>query len=238
MSQTQTKSSITIITPPTQPEVAQQVVSGQTLASILKDKGGRLSFLSFEAKYPMDNKGKMVVKHRVDKTPNPFLGKGVVKVAKTQATVNWKSTEEKVENREGEFSGKGNYQQVVLVGGKVTPLATHKEDIETTLPDGEEDKIANRVAVVKDGVLNFTTDHPRFYLRCEFVRAGGEGDRADRKMRSESHYQYPDGTLIEEEDIEPYLGAPKTRTDNTDIQMPSLNHITALKIDGETFKVI
>lgn len=234
MTQTQTKPTITVVTP-TQPVPAQQVVSGQTLASILKDKGGQSSFLSFKAEYPMDNKGKMVVKHRVDKTPNPFLGKGVIKVAKTQATVNWKSTEEKVENREGEFSGKGNYQQAVLIGGKVTPLATHKADIETTPADGP---VADRVAVVKDGVLNFIVDHPRFYLRCEFVRDGGEGDRADRKMRSESHYQYPDGTLIEKEDIEPYLSAPKTRTDNTDIQMPSLNHITELKIDGEVFKVI
>jgi len=233
MAKTQTQTPQTspaiVVIPATAP---QQVVSPQVLASVLKDKGGSSSILAFSARYPMDDKGKML------KTGNPYVGRGIVKIARTQATVNWNSSQDKTEGRGGEFSGKGNHSQVVIVGGKVTPLSVHKADIETTLPEGKDDKIANRVAVIKDGVLICTAPKPRFYLRYEIVRAPGKGERADRQMMSESFYQAPDGTLIADEDIKPFLPKSKPRTDKTDIQTTKLENITELRVDGTVFKII
>jgi len=294
--QTQTPPSTIVVIPAIAP---QQVLSPQVLASVLKDKGGASSILAFSARYPMDDKGKML------KRGNPFVGRGIVKIARTQATVNWSSSEKKTEGRGGEFSGTGNHNQAVMIGAQVTPLSVHKEDIETYLPaevpvevrvgkrvryenndwvvtqsaemgvveitkklkkdeklgfisissrkKADDDKvsvsvlvsrlqyvdcIANRHAVVRDGVLVYTAPKPRFYLRYEIVRAPGKGERADRQMRSESFYQAPDGTLIADEDIKPFLPKPKPRTDKTDIQTTKLENITELRVDGTVFKII
>jgi|TARA_Y100000310_G_scaffold243112_1_gene247516 hypothetical protein len=123
--QTQTQPSTIVVISPTAP---QQVVSPQVLASVLKNKGGSSSILAFSARYPMDDKGKML------KRGNPYAGRGIVKIARTQATVNWSSSEKKTEGRGGEFSGTGNHNQAVMIGNQVTPLSVHKEDIETYLP--------------------------------------------------------------------------------------------------------
>ncbi|MAE81281.1 MAG: hypothetical protein CMB80_01005 [Flammeovirgaceae bacterium] len=233
---TATKTS-TVTTVPVTVVPAQQVVTGQTLASILKDKGGASSFISFEAVYSMDDKGKMLVKDKA-KNPNPYKGQGVVKIAKTQATVNWASSEEKTLKRGGEWSGKGTWHQVVLIEGKVTPICVHKADIETELPDELSDSLNNRKAVVNEhGSLNYTAKNPRFYLRYEVVRKPGDGVRAERSMSSESEYFDAEDNIVPKEDIEPFLPV-KTRKDETDIQVTALGNLRNLKIDGVQFNII
>jgi hypothetical protein len=211
---------------------AQQAVTPQTLASILKDKGSRSSFVTFTAEYPMDNPGKMTKKN------NPFIGQGIRKISRTQVTVNWSSTQDKVEKRGGEFSGKGNWMQAVLIGNKVTPLAVHKDDIKTTVVLGLPDKLANRRAVVQDGLLIYTAQKPRFYLRYEVLRESGTKSRDKRKMRSTSHYVAPNGSVIGKKRIEPFLPKKQPRKDETDIQVTALENLTELRIDGTSFKII
>jgi hypothetical protein len=229
----------TVITPVR--DMPVQTVKADTLASILKDKGGTPSFLSFDSVQDMaelDNKGQP---KRMKKTGNPFLASGLLKFSKTQATVNWSDTKKKTESRGGEFSGKGSWHTVVIIGGEVTPLSVHKGDIETYLPDdAEKDSISNRRAVVKNGSLVYTAEKPRFYLRYEIVR-GHKADstsRADRPMRSESHYQTPEGVLVDKTEVEPHLKKRSPRIDETDIQVTCIGNIEGLRIDGERFEII
>tara|TARA_Y100000034_G_C6811339_1_gene364623 strand:- start:132 stop:842 length:711 start_codon:yes stop_codon:yes gene_type:complete len=220
--------------------IPRQNVTPSTLASILKDKGDVHSFVVFDAKYDMlvtDKRGQL---SKMKKRGNPFLSKGLWKYATTQVTVNWKSSQEKTESRGGEWSGRGTWHTVVIIGGKVTPLSVHKDDIETFLPDdAERDNIFARRAVVKDGLLVYKTEHPQFYLRYEVVR-GAKKDatcRAERPMRSKSVYQLSDNTFVDKKEVEPWL-KPKSRKDETDIQVTCLSNLLYLQIDGQVFDII
>jgi hypothetical protein len=174
-------------------------------------------FMAFDAEYDMDAKGKMLVKHRVTKEPNPYVGRGLTKVATTQVTVNF-DYEAKVEAREGIMSGKGNWTQAVTINGKPTCLSTHKDDC----------------TVGADGAITFH-ENPRLYLRCEIVRVGEGESRAEKKMRSESHYELREGntvTVVSEDDLDPYLPSRAPRHDETDFIVVTLSNIVELRAGG------
>ena len=231
MAKTQTVTAPAVTVVPTVtvvPPVERTIsVTPQILASILKDKGGASSFVSFLADYDMNAKGKMLKGKAGNR--NPFLGKNLRKIAKTQATVNWASSQKKTEDRGGEFSGKGSWHTAVIIDGKPTPLSTHKADIKTD---------ENGKAVLNEnGNLIYVVDSPRFYLRYETVRAAGDGARADRTMRSDSHYEV-DGVVVDKSEIEPWLPARSERKDETDIQVACLSNLTEIRIDGDAITIV
>tara|TARA_Y100000034_G_scaffold1017_1_gene1297 strand:+ start:11818 stop:12528 length:711 start_codon:yes stop_codon:yes gene_type:complete len=216
---------------------AVQVVNTEEFGLALLDMGNAKPFMSFDANYDMDELDSKGQPKKMKKTGNYLLGKGLRKFATTQMTANWKSSQVKTESRGGEFSGKGNWFTAVIVKGKVTPLAVHKDDVETTLPDdAEKDTIANRVAIVRMGGLVYKVDRPRLYLRYEIVREKGDAPRAERKAFSKSEYRLPDGTIVDKKEVEPFLKVSR-RIDETDIQVCSLSNVTRLAIDGVVFKV-
>jgi len=175
-------------------------------------------FMSYDAVYDMEAKGKMLKKNRVTGLPNPYFGRGLKKYATTQVTVNF-DYKEKVERREGEYSGKGNWTQAVLVGGKPSPLTTHKADV-TAGPNGEQRFVEN----------------PRLYLRCEIVRYGEGEKRADKEMRSTSEYRLADGTVVAYDDLKDYLPLPSERKDETDFICPSLENVVELRAGGVVWR--
>jgi hypothetical protein len=203
------------------------------LASFLAGLQGP-QFLSFDAVYPMDEK--MLKKSRKTKLPNPYLNRGLVKIARTVTTVNFQY-QEKVEKREGEYSGKGSWSQVILVNGKPTPLSTHKSCIITDLMPGDKDTFANRTAVLdKNGMVQFTTKTPKLYIRYEIVRAGPGETREDKSLRSQSHFQLADGTVIAKDTLEEYLPEQKEREDKTDFQLTAIENITEMRAGGSVFR--
>lgn len=203
--------------------------------------------MSQYAAYDMDEDGKMLKNKRGTRgkaaIANPFLGRGLTKYAVSKLTVSF-DYYKKVEKREGELGAtQGNWIQAVVINGKITPLATHKGDIVTRLKDGidvnseEAKKIANQVAVMDDnGSVIFNTDKPRLYLRYEIVRRGNEESRNDNTMVSRSSYQTADGTVIDKKDLEDYLPERKPRTDETDVQLTSLDNIVELRFNGEIWR--
>ena len=178
-------------------------------------KGPQL--LSFDAVYPFDEMSGVVKKHRVTKLPNPFLGIGLKKYSTTQATVNF-DYQSKVEKRDGEYSGKGNWSQCVVVNGLPSPISTHKDD-----------------CTVTDGVITFK-ENPRLYLRYEIIRSGEGETRADKDMRSKSVWRLPDGTEVDKAEIEPYLPIRNPREDNTDVQTTKLENVVELRAGGTVWR--
>jgi len=235
MMDTTTKPTIVVVPPTTQPAVPVQQVTPEALASILKDKGGRSSFLTFDAVYDMTEMDARNQPKKMKKTGNPFLASGLEKHATTQVTVNWASSQEKSEKRGGDFSGAGTWFTAVIVGGKVTPLAVHKADIETEPADGP---LAKRRAIVVNGGLVYKPNAKLFYLRYEIVRAPGDQPRQERTMRSTSHYQLPNGDKVDKSMVEPFLKSRGNREDETDIQVACLSNVTMLRIDGQVFDII
>jgi len=209
------------------------------------------TFLSFDAVYDMcerDSKGKLkrmnATKRGDRSTQNPFIGSGLTKFAKTTATANF-DYEKKRESRGGEASeSEGNWQQALVLKGKLTPLTVHKGDIVTRLKDGidpnssEALKIANQVAVLDaDGSVQLKTDQPRLYLRYEVVREGGDDERAKRAMRSESVYLKANGEVVDKSEIVPYIREyDAKRTDETDHQTCSLDSVVEIRIGGMVWR--
>jgi hypothetical protein len=175
-------------------------------------------FMAYDAVFDMEAKGKMLVKHRVTKLPNPYVGRGLKKYSTTQVTVNF-DYEAKVEAREGEFSGKGNWTAAVLCNGKPTPLTTHKDDVSEG-PNGEQ---------------RFKSDC-RLYLRCEIVRYGEGDKRCEKSMRSESEYRLADGTVVAYDDLKDYLPLPSERKDETDFITVTLSNIVELRAAGQVWR--
>lgn len=175
-------------------------------------------FCCYDAVFDMDAIGKMLVKSRVSKLPNPYAGRGLKKYSTTQVSVNF-DYQKKVEAREGEYSGKGNWTQAVLVNGKPSPLTTHKDDV-TEGPDGEQ---------------RFKPEC-RLYLRCEIVRYGEGETRAKKDMRSTSEYRLADGTVVSYEDLKDYLPLPSKRKDETDFITVTLSNIIELRASGEIWR--
>lgn len=217
------------------PETIQQQVTPFALAAILAQIKGS-SFLSTVCRYDMLAKGKMLKKHPVTKEPNPFLKHGLWKISEAQQTVNF-NYEDKVDRRGGEHGEtKGTWHTLVLIDNHVTPLSVHKADIETYVPDGMEDKINNRRAVVVNGNLHYLIDAPRLYLRYELVRDAGEGSRQDRKMRCESYYVDHEGKTVDKELVKPFV-PDKERFDETDFQVTALTNVERLTIDRVRYVV-
>ena len=182
------------------------------------------TILSFQAEYSMDAKGKML------KTNNPYIGKGLVKVAKTQATARF-NYDAKVAKRDGEpaKTDRKPWHTVIMLNGKPSALSVHKGDV---LTDENDDAV-----YAADGSLTFTADEPRLYLRYEVQRTSGVGVRASRKMRSTSEYRL-NGEPIATELVKPYLPNRKPRTDETDFQLTALDNLTALAINGQRYRLV
>jgi len=226
--QTQTTTAVTDGAP------AVQVVNTEDFALALMELGNAPPIISYDAVYDMDEKKEDGSLKRMNKRGNPWIGKGLRKFQTGQATVNWASSEEKTEKRGGEYAGTGAWHTAVIVRNGTTPLSVHKEDIETTPPDGN---VNARRAIVRLGGLVYKTDKPRLYLRYEMKRAGGDEPRADRKVFTKSVYRLPDGTEVDAAEVKPYLKKKSQRKDETDIQTLSLPNVTRLAINGVIFKV-
>ncbi len=199
------------------------------------------------AAYDLDKKDKMLVNKRGTRgnnaIKNPYRGVGLVKYAVSQMTVSF-DCQKKVESREGlPAESQGNWIQAVIVKNQITPLATHKGDIETRLKDGidansdDAKLIANQVAVLSDdGSVIFKTDEPRLYLRYEVIRTGDALDRNEKKMRSRSCYRKADGTFVDKKDLADYLPDRQPRLDQTDYQLTALDNIVELRFNGERWR--
>jgi len=203
--------------------------------------------LTQHAAYCMDNEGKMLKNKRGTRgnnaVKNPFLGCGLYKYAITQMTVSF-DYYKKVEKRDGELGAtEGNWIQAVIVGNRITPLATHKADVVTRLKDGIDPNsddaklIANQVAVLDDnGNVQFKSDNPRLYLRYEIIRHGTAEDRNEKTMRSRSCYRKADGSFVCKADLKDYLPERKPRLDQTDYQLTSLENVVELRFNGEIWR--
>lgn len=195
---------------------------GLALTLMTADPKG--SIIAFSAVYDMDGKGKML------KTGNPYIGKGLKKIAKTQATVRF-DYQAKREARGGE-APKGirkPWHTVILIDGKPSALSVHRGDVLCNA-DGDAVYDAN-------GGLTYTAAEPRFYLRYEVQRNHGDGDRQSRKMRSTSEYRLPNGDTVPTAKIKPFL-PDKSRTDETDFQLTALGNLTALAINGQRYNIV
>tara|TARA_Y100000034_G_scaffold105973_1_gene134321 strand:+ start:390 stop:1088 length:699 start_codon:yes stop_codon:yes gene_type:complete len=232
MSQVSTTPQVTVVQVPAVERTI--ALTPKILANHLKELGSASSFIGFSADYDLDT---MMNKGRASNR-NPHYGKGYRKASTTQASVNWASSQKKTEDRGGVFSGKGSWHTVVMIDGKVTPLSVHKADVlceDVPTDDGKTKK----VAIVSDnGNLTYTAESPRFYLRYEVKRDGGDGARSERRMRSTSEYRKADGTVVDKATIEPWLKSRGPRKDETDIQLTALGNLTALQIDGDKITVI
>lgn len=114
------------------PAVTEQVVTAQTLRDILLTAPSGNTFISIEAVYDMNDKGKM------KKTGNPFIGQNVQNVqkhSKTSVMVNF-SYEKSMENRGDESKKVGNWAMPVKIDGKFTPLSVHRKDVNKVDEDG------------------------------------------------------------------------------------------------------
>jgi len=183
------------------------------------------TFIGYDADITMDKAGKMRV------TDNPFAKRGMIKRQTAQATVNF-DYDKKREARDGdEPVRKGfTWHTPVMIKGKVTPLSVKKDDVVTDDAKGN----ARKAILDKDGNTQFTTDEPSLYLRYEYVRDGGEGEREDRKMRSKSVYLIGD-EVIPTEEVEKFL-PDKKRGDNTDFHVLTLGEVTRLSIGGKVYR--
>lgn len=174
-------------------------------------------FLSFTARYPMDAPGKMLKAGRVDRQPNPWLGRGLIKQAVTQATVCF-DYERKRKGRGGaEPRTHTSWHVPVLLDGRPSPMAVHKGD----------------TAIVGDRqVLRASA---RLYLRYEVVRDGGDGPRQSRDKRSGEQFLLPDGSTVKAGDLTQYLPQPK-RTDETDFQVTAFEHLVEVRAAGNVWR--
>jgi len=116
------------------------------MVGILLDRKG-CCFVGINAEYSMDDKGKML------KRNNPFIGKGIRKLAETVVMVTF-DYDKSMERRGDEAAGTGNWSQAVTrADGSLTPLSIHKADI--------------------------GSDSPRYYLRGEFRQSKSRYVHAD-----------------------------------------------------------
>lgn len=198
-------------------------ISPLGLALTLMSADPKGCIIAYQATFDMDAKGKML------KTGNPYLGKGLVKVSKSQATVRF-DYQAKRENRGGD-APKGirkPWHTAVLVNGKPSALSVHRQDVRCD---------DNGDAVYDDkGGLTYIAPEPRFYLRCELQRSGDGDKRADKALRTKSEYKLPNGDTVKYEDIKPFL-PKKTRTDETDMIVVSLDNLDTLAINGQRYNV-
>jgi hypothetical protein len=216
-------------------------LSTSTFNLILKLAGmSGHKFIAYKSEIDMlavNAKGQLT---KMNKRGNPWIGKTLVKRSAVQATVGF-DYEKKVEKRDGEQpQSKGNWMQAFIYNGKITPLATHKGDIQV---DDESKKLADQRAVMDDnGSVIITAAQPRLYLRFEMQRENGEGERQDRKAKSHSEYltQNDNGAWesVEDSEVTPWLKKSGPRTDETDVQSLSIGNLKELSIDGEKIEII
>ena len=205
-------------------------------------------FISFECELPLEDK--LLKKKRGTKGPTavpcPYLGRNLRKLSYKNATANF-SYDAKVESRGGVVADtKGNWIQAVVYKGRITPLATHKGDIVTTVKPGidpnsaDAKKWENRVAVMDDDdSIQFLPEcvEPRLYLRYEIIRSNGvtaeeKADRNKRKMQVDAVHIIDHGIAVDADDLKDYLPVPDYRDDQTDYQLMSLANLVRLNAGG------
>ncbi len=184
------------------------------------------TFIGYDADITMDKRGKML------QTDNPYAKRGMIKRSKGQATVNF-DYGKKVEKRGGAEAAKPGFtwHTPVMIGGKVTPLSVHKNDVVCDDAKGN----ARKAILDDNGDTQFITSDPKLYLRYEPVRDGGDGDRQDRKMRIESVYLIGDEEIPAEK-VKPFLSKRKPREDETDFQVLTLSEVTRLSVGGKIYR--
>lgn len=185
----------------------------------------RPMFASFEAEYNMDDKGKMNKGRGANR--NPYLGKGLKKLAKTNVLVNFDYSAALERRTEGkETAADGNWQQAVIVDGKLTPLAIHKADIKTQPKADAEAKNLKGYAALEavydaEGSIIIEAEEPRCYLRCEY-------------RSSESTYIL-DGEEVSAEAVKPWL--PKRQPQTVEHHTVTLANVTVARFDGTTYHI-
>jgi len=118
--------------------MTQQITKAELIDILLARKGA--CFVGISAEYDMDAKGKMLA-------ASPFRGKGLLKLSETTILVTFDYDKSLQRRSDGEERAKGGptwQQRVVRADGTLTPLTTHKSDVD--LP----------------------ADEARFYLSGEF----------------------------------------------------------------------
>ena len=213
MPQTKTKTkTIKPILVPTEPKHHVVVVTTDWLRDYLYARTGS-AFISFTAKYDMDAKGKMLKGGRGNVPVNPFVGKGLVKLATTRGGVTFKYDEgvQRRLDKEGKDAsdhkkGSSWSHAIVREDGTLTPLSVHAADIND---DGSFKTLA------------------RTYLRF-------------RQDSSESHYELPDGSIVEKSELQPWLSKPNNyKSQGLDnplqFQTISFDSLVSLTIDGVTY---
>lgn len=202
----------------------------------LMSLGGN-QFMKLVARYSMDDANQM------RSTDNPYFGQGIYKISTSMLTVNF-DYDRKVEGRGGERGEtRGSWHTVCMMGGKVTPISTHKGDVVTCVspmakPNPKTGKYSvNQLEAVLDdsGTIQFTTPDPRLYLRYEVVREAGDGSRQERTMKSSSEYFDADGEPFDVELIRPFF-PDKSRKDETDFQLTPLAKVLELHAGGKIYR--
>ncbi len=211
MPQTKTKTIQSTVIPTGTKRLVVLVTIDQ-LRDILYARTGS-AFVSFTAKYDMDVKGKMLKGGRGNVPTNPFIGKGLVKIATTTGGVTFRY-DEGVERRlqkegkdvEDHKKGVSWSHAVTREDGTLTPLSVHAADVND---DGSFQTLA------------------RTYLRF-------------RQDSSTSHYELPDGSLVEKSELQPWL--PKSNNyKNQGLDKPlqfqtiAFSSLVSLTIDGVTY---
>ena len=197
MTQATTKQTVT-----TAPEVQTKrtLTQEQLIATLYTRKG--CAFASIDADYDLDGKMK--------KRNNPFYGKGLRKLSKTEVMVTF-DYEKSMENRGDEAKGGSTWSQAVTrENGSLTPLSVHKADIVTPQSPGQR-------LVLKDDA--------RAYLRCEF-------------RSSTSRYVDAEGNEVAADLIKPHLKATGKDDRTVKFHTVGLKNVKAMRLDGEAFRII
>jgi hypothetical protein len=126
----------------------------------------------------------------------------------------------KLENRtDGEETAKGGntWQQAVIVNGKKTPLAVHKEDIEFS-----------------DGVNMSFIPGARVYMRYEPITQ----NQKDAGFGKNDYSKYVDslGNGIAYSDVQPFFFDRKDESP-VNHRTLALGNVTSIKLEGETYLV-
>lgn len=217
-------------------DLIQQVnVSMPELIGILANRRGS-AFASFEATYDMletDDKGALKRMKKADVRgkagkPNPWLahGKKLIKHATTHVMVTFDYDKRLKKVTDAKESAKdGNWQQAVIINGKLSPLTIHKGDILTKPKNGAKPQKDGKykyedLQAVYDNANNLiytaSPEKRRFYLRCEY-------------KSSESHYIDETGATIAPEMVKPWLKSSSRGA--IDFHSVSMANIWRVKID-------
>ena len=208
MPQTQIKTTEPTFVPIERDNTVALVTTDELLNILYQRKGS--SFISFQARYLMDEKGRMRKGGRSGTPINLFFGLGIEKVSTTSGGVTFDydagvARRLAKESKDADEHQKGTSwsQAVTRADGTLTPLSVHKADVND------------------DGSF---VENARVYLRFS-------------QTKSVSHYEAPDGAIVDKSDLLPWL-PPASNYKNQGLDKPlefqtiGFDSIVSLTVDG------